>query len=269
MLKFAANLTLMFTEVPMLQRFAAARRAGFEYVEMQLPYAWPAMQLREMLQENQLQMILHNLPAGNWDAGERGIACHPGRIDEYRAGVELGLVYAQTLGVRQLNVLAGIVPEGVTFAQAEQCFLDNLRYTCERMQKCGIKTLIEPINPYNVPGFLLNTTRQALQYLDMLQQPNLFIEYDIYHAQRAEGDLGNILSAHIERIAHIQFADNPGRHQPGTGEINFPYLFKLIEELGYPGYLAAEYIPLGSTEQSLDWANAWLKPQSPLQIVAA
>lgn len=268
MLKFAANLTLLFQELPMLQRFAAARRAGFTYVEMQLPYAWPAMHLRELLQENDLQMILHNLPAGDWDAGERGIACHPGRIEEYRAGVELGVAYAQTLGVKQLNVLAGIIPQGVSFQEAEECFIENLIFTAQRLNKVGIRTLMEPINPYNVPNFLLTRTDQAATYLERCKQPNLFIEYDIFHAQRGEGNLGETLTRFKDQIAHIQFADNPGRHEPGTGEINFPYIFKLLQELGYPGYVAAEYIPQGKTEDGLAWAKPWLHAEMPLQNAA-
>ena len=254
--KFAANLTLLFPELPMLERFAAAAKAGFEFVEMQLPYAWPAEQLVQILQEHKLKMILHNLPAGDWAAGERGIACHPNRITEYRDGVERGIEYAQALGVQQLNCLAGIQPAEVSTAQAQACFLDNLKFTAARLQEVGIKALIEPINIYDVPGFFLSRTAQALELIEQLAQQgqrNLFVEYDIYHAQRMEGDLGHTLRKHIASIAHIQFADNPGRHQPGTGEIHFPFIFKLLDELGYDGYVAAEYHPLGNTAETLAW----------------
>lgn len=258
MLKFAANLTLLFKEVPMLERFAAAAASGFDYVEMQLPYAWPAAQLREILLENKLEMVLHNLPAGDWDAGERGIACHPNRVSEYREGVERGIAWAQVMGVKQLNCLAGIKPTNISDTQALDCFLENLVFTSQRLQQVGIQALIEPINTFDNPGFFLSRTDQAAQIIDMTGQDNLFIEYDIYHAQRQEGDLGNTLRRFLSKILHIQLADNPGRHQPGTGEINYPFIFALLEELKFEGFVSAEYNPRGATANSFAWCEQWL-----------
>lgn len=166
---------------------------------------------------------MHNLPAGNWEAGERGIACHPDRVDEFRQGVEAGISYARTLGVNQLNCLAGKAPAGVSPAMLQQTLVDNLRFAAMRFKDAGLRLLIEPINTFDIPGFYLNRTAQALAILDQVGADNALVQYDIYHAQRMEGELAATLQKHIDRIGHIQLADNPGRNEPGTGEINYGF----------------------------------------------
>jgi hydroxypyruvate isomerase len=251
--RFAANLSTMFTEVPLLDRFERAARAGFLTVEMQFPYEVPADELRRRLLSNRLTMVLHNLPPGDFAAGERGIACHPGREAEFRSGVARAIEYATTLGVAQLNCLAGKAPPGVDDALLRATFVANLRYAAAALQAAGIKLLIEPVNSVDIPGFWLNRTDKALSVMDEVASDNLFLQYDIYHAQRYEGELAATLSRCLPRIAHIQFADNPGRHEPGTGEINFPFLFAYLERIGYRGCIGCEYTPAGTTEAGLGW----------------
>lgn len=251
--KFAANLTLLFNEVPFMARFAAARAAGFEAVECQFPYAHDPAELAQALQAHGLQQVLINLPAGQWDAGERGIACHPDRTAEFRAGVAQAITYAQAMGCRQVNCLAGLQPEGVSPEQAQATFVDNLRHAAQRLQAAGIKLLIEAINGYDIPGFFLNTTAQAVAVLDAVGHDNLYLQYDLYHAQRMEGELAATVQKHLPRIAHIQLADNPGRHEPGTGEINYAFLFRHLDAIGYQGWVGCEYKPRTTTLEGLGW----------------
>ena len=224
--KFAANLTMMFTEVPFPDRFDLAANAGFQAVEFLFPYAYDAKDLRARLVLNGLQLVLHNLPAGDWDAGERGIACHPDRVDEFRAGVARAIEYAHALDVRQLNVLAGKAPAGVDGATLRRTFVDNLRFAAAALKADGLKLLIEPINTFDIPNFYLHRTQQAVDILDEVGAGNAFVQYDIYHAQRSEGELAATFEKHQARIAHVQLADNPGRHEPGTGEIAYDFLFE-------------------------------------------
>ncbi|TVO62648.1 hydroxypyruvate isomerase [Denitromonas ohlonensis] len=254
--KFAANLTLLFNEQAFLDRFAAAADAGFEGVEYLFPYAWPAAQLVEALQTNALVQVLHNLPPGDWDAGERGIACHPDRVGEFQDGVGRGIDYARALGCPQLNCLAGIRPEGVDPERALATFVDNLRFAASALKAAGLRLLIEPINTFDIPGFFLNRTEQAAQIAAAVGVDNLFIQYDIYHAQRMEGELANTLSRYLPMIGHMQLADTPGRHEPGTGEINFPFLFRHIDALGYTGWIGCEYKPIADTLSGLGWRPA-------------
>lgn len=251
--RFAANLSMLFTEVPLLQRFERAARAGFKAVELQFPYEAPAAALRQQLDAHGLQMVLHNLPAGDWAAGDRGIACNPARIEEFRAGVATAIAYATTLGVQQLNCLAGKAPEGVDEAALRRTFVENLRFAARALKEAGLRLLIEPINNYDVPGFWLNNTPKALAVLDEVGADNAFVQYDIYHAQRYEGELAATMSKHLTRIGHIQLADNPGRNEPGTGEINYPFLFRHLDRIGYTGWIGAEYKPATTTEAGLDW----------------
>ncbi len=253
MTKLAANLTMLFNEVDFLDRFEAAAVNGFRGVEFLFPYAWAPEQIADRLKANGLELVLHNLPAGNWAAGERGIACHPGRVAEFREGLDLALRYATTLGVKQLNCLAGIVPPGVTQAQAHSTFVSNLTVAAERLQAAGVRLLIEPINTFDIPGFFLSRTRQALDIIAETGSDNLFLQYDIYHMQRMEGELANTIKAHLPRIAHIQLADNPGRFEPGTGEINYQFLFRLLDEIGYAGWIGCEYKPQNGTVPGLGW----------------
>lgn len=251
--RFAANLTMLFTEVSFLDRFERAARAGFETVEFLFPYAHPAREIRDRLDATGLQLVLHNLPAGDWDAGERGIACHPGRVDEFRDGVARAIDYAQVLGVPQLNCLAGKAPAGVNAATLRRTFVENLRYAAAQLGTAGLRLLIEPINPFDIPGSVLNRTDEAIAILDEVGAPNAFVQYDIYHAQRTEGELAATLHKHLPRIGHVQLADNPGRNEPGTGEINYPYLFAHLDRIGYQGWVGCEYKPAQSTEAGLDW----------------
>ncbi|MCB2069146.1 MAG: hydroxypyruvate isomerase [Ottowia sp.] len=254
--KFAANLTLLFNEHAFLDRFAAAAEAGFKGVEYLFPYAWPAAQLAEALQANALVQVLHNLPPGDWDAGERGIACHPDRVGEFQDGVGRGIDYALALGCPQLNCLAGIRPEGVDPERALATFIDNLGFAAAALDAAGLKLLIEPINHFDIPSFFLTRTEQAAQIVAAVGAENLFIQYDIYHAQRMEGELANTLSRYLPMIGHMQLADTPGRHEPGTGEINFPFLFRHIDALGYTGWIGCEYKPLADTVSGLSWRPA-------------
>ena len=257
--KFAANLTMLFNELPFLERFAAAKAAGFEAVEYLFPYPFEKDALVQALRSNGLTQVLHNLPAGNWDAGERGIACHPDRMEEFRAGVDQAIAYATALGCRQVNCLAGKVPAGVSPAQAQATFVANLKYAAEKLQAARIKLLIEPINSYDIPGFFLNTTAQALAVLEAVGSDNLYIQYDIYHAQRMEGELAATMQKHLARIAHIQLADNPGRNEPGTGEINYAFLFRHLDAIGYTGWIGCEYKPRTTTSDGLGWIQALTK----------
>jgi hydroxypyruvate isomerase len=251
--RFAANLSMLFTEVPLLQRFERAARAGFATVELQFPYEAPAAALREQLVAHRLKMVLHNLPGGDWAAGDRGIACNPARVDEFRAGVARAIEYATKLGVPQLNCLAGKAPAGVDEATLRRTFVANLRFAAAALNEAGLKLLIEPINNHDVPGFWLNNTQKAIDVLDEVGAPNAYVQYDIYHAQRYEGELAATLTKHLARIGHIQVADNPGRNEPGSGEINYPFLFQHLDRIGYKGWIGCEYKPATTTEAGLNW----------------
>jgi hydroxypyruvate isomerase len=251
--KFAANLTMLFTELPFMDRFAAARAAGFEAVEYLFPYDYSKEELVAALKSNGLKQVLHNLPAGDWAAGERGIACHAGRTAEFREGVNRAIDYATALGCTQLNCLAGKLPEGASSTLAHSTLVANLRFAASTLKAAGIRLLIEPINTFDIPGFFLSRTDQALAILDEVASPNLFVQYDIYHAQRMEGELASTISKHLARIGHIQLADNPGRNEPGTGEINYAWLFKHIAAAGYTGWIGCEYKPKTTTTEGLGW----------------
>jgi hydroxypyruvate isomerase len=251
--RFAANLTMLFNEVPFLDRFERAAKAGFTAVEFLFPYAWPAEEIKARLDANGLQLVLHNLPGGDWDAGERGVACHPDRVAEFRAGVASAIAYAKVLGVPQLNCLAGKAPAGVAPELLRQTLVDNLRFAAAELKAAGLKLLIEPINSFDIPGFYLNTTHQAVEILDDVGADNAFVQYDIYHAQRMEGELAATMGKQLARIGHIQLADNPGRHEPGTGEINYAFLFAHLDRIGYRGWIGCEYKPATTTEAGLDW----------------
>lgn len=251
--KFAANLTMLFNEVPFLDRFEAAARAGFSAVEFMFPYPYTAAELADRLETNRLRLVLHNLPAGNWEAGERGIACLPDRIAEFRDGVGRAIDYAKALRVPQLNCLVGIPGRDVTPERARSTIVENLRFAAAALEKEGIKLLVEPCNAYDLPGFALNRSLEALEVIRDVASSNLFLQYDIYHMQRMEGELAATLQKHLPRIAHIQIADNPGRHEPGTGEINYAFLFDWLDRLGYSGYIGCEYKPRATTLEGLTW----------------
>lgn len=256
--KLCANLTMLFNEVPFMDRFAAAAKAGFKGVEYLFPYEYDKQALADALKKNHLVQVLHNLPAGNWAAGERGIGCHPQRVTEFKEGVDRAIDYATTLGCKQVNCLAGIRPPHVDPIDARETFIRNLQYAAPKFKDAGIKLLIEPINTRDIPGFFLNYTAQAADIIKAAGSDNLFIQYDIYHAQIMEGDLARTIEAHLPLIPHMQLADNPGRHEPGSGEINYPWLLEHIDRIGYTGWIGCEYKPAAATEAGLGWAAAYL-----------
>jgi len=252
---FAVNLSMLFTELPLIERFSAAKAAGFDQVEIQFPYELSIDQIQQQLEQNGQQLILINLPAGDWAAGERGIACHADRQTEFEQGVAQALEYACALNVPQINCLAGIKPDDQSEAQTRAIFTQNLEYAALKLKKPGIKLLIEAINTQDIPDFWLNSSRQAFEMIQKLDKLNIAFQYDVYHMQIMEGDLINTLTTYIEQIAHIQIADVPGRHEPGTGEINFPNLFKALDAVGYSGFISLEYNPAGQTVDGLHWLS--------------
>jgi len=256
MTKLAANLTMLFNEVPFLERFEAAAKAGFKAVEFLFPYPFEARDLAQRLQANGLELVLHNLPAGNWEAGERGIACHPNRVQEFRDGVRTAISYAKQLNVKQLNCLVGIVPPGVSQDVAHATLVENLKYAAGVLKVEGIRLLIEPINTFDIPGFFLSGTAQAVKLIEETGSDNLFVQYDIYHMQRMEGEISATIKANLALIKHVQLADNPGRNEPGTGEINYRFLFGYLDSLGYDGWIGCEYKPRADTQDGLAWRAA-------------
>ena len=256
--KFAANLSTMFTESAFLDRFAAARDSGFDAVEFQFPYGFVPGHLAERLERTRLHLVMHNMPPGDWDAGDRGMACDPDRIGEFQDSVELALEYAIALGVRQLHCMAGIVPPGVSHELARATYVSNLKFAADKLHPRAMRVLIEPINSYDVPGYFLNGTKQAADIITDCGAPNVFLQYDIYHTQRMEGRVAESMRALFPLIKHVQLADVPGRHEPGTGEIDFPSLFALLAELGYDGWVGCEYHPAGDTVGGLGWRERLL-----------
>ncbi len=250
---------MLFYEVDFLDRFERASRAGFKGVECQVPYQWEKETLAERLNKYGLELALHNLPPGDLSAGERGLACLPGREGEFRESVGLAIEYARFLGCRRLNCLAGIPSAEAPAEKTRRTLVDNLRFAAAALEKEGISLLVEALNRYDVPGFYLNNTRDTLRLIDEVNHTNLWFQYDIYHMQIMEGNLMKTIRENLARIAHIQLADNPGRHEPGTGEINFPNLLRFIDEAGYNGWVGCEYRPAGATEEGLKWAEPYLK----------
>jgi hydroxypyruvate isomerase len=251
--KFAANLTMLFNEVEFLDRFAAAAKAGFRGVEYLFPYPFPKEALGEQLAKHSLTQVLHNLPAGDWAKGERGVACIPGREGEFRDGVGQAVSYAKALGCPLLNCLVGVAPKDADAASIRATLVANLRFAARELESAGIKLLVEPINAYDIPGFYLSRTDATLALFSEVGERNLWLQYDIYHMQRTEGELAATIAKHFDRIAHIQLADNPGRNEPGTGEINYDYMFRRLDELGYDGWIGCEYRPKTTTLEGLGW----------------
>jgi hydroxypyruvate isomerase len=258
--KFSANLTLLFTEVDFLDRFDRAAQAGFTAVEYMFPYPHAMDRLLEKLEENKLHQVLFNLPAGNWEGGERGVALLPDRTGEFQEGVGRAIEYARALHCSKINCLVGTTPD-IPKELARETVVKNLRFAAELLAREKITLLIEPLNTRDFPGFYLTSTAQVLALIREVDHPNLFYQYDVYHLQVMEGNLMETIRKHIDQIAHIQIADNPGRHEPGTGEINFPNLFSFIDEAGYQGFVGCEYKPLHRTEEGLFWIKPYLSQE--------
>lgn len=244
---------MLFGEHDFLDRFDAAARAGFKGVEYIGPYEHEPEVVAARLKKNGLAQVLFNLPPGDWGKGERGIAVLPDRTDEFHKGVDTAITYAKALGCSQVNCLAGIALRDVEPSVLEEVLVENLKFAAEKLEKQDIKLLIEPINTHDIPGFFLNTSRQALAIMDRVGSRNIFLQYDIYHMQIMEGDLARTIEQNLGRIAHIQLADNPGRHEPGTGEISFAFLYEHLDRIGYPGWVGAEYKPEHGTVEGLGW----------------
>ncbi|WP_321868807.1 2-oxo-tetronate isomerase [Paraburkholderia tropica] len=259
--RFAANLTMMYNEHAFLDRFAAAAHDGFDAVEYLFPYDHPAAEVKAQLEENGLAQALFNAPPGDWAAGERGLAALPGREDEFRRGIDKALDYARVLGNRKLHVMAGIVASEDTRAQQRELYLKHLDYAAQAARGEGITILIEPINTRDMPGYLLNRQDDAHAICAEIGAANLQVQFDCYHCQIMEGDLAVKLKRDIARIGHIQVAGVPERHEPDSGEINYPWLFSLIDELGYTGWIGCEYWPRAKASDGLGWIRPYMKPR--------
>lgn len=265
--RFAANLSMLYNEHDFLDRFAAAAADGFEAVEFLFPYAFAPAELARRLADHGLQQVLFNAPPGRWEDGERGMACLPGREAEFRSGVEQALDYAQALGCPRLHVMAGLAPPGIERARLQATYEANLAWAAERAAAAGRRILIEPINPRDIPGFFLNRQDEAHRIVQAIGAPNLQVQFDLYHCQIVEGDVASKLRQYLPtgRVGHLQIAGVPERHEPDVGELHYPYLFALIDELsangGWDGWLGCEYRPArgtqpGATSAGLGWWRA-------------
>jgi len=260
MLKLAANLSLLFPQLPFPERFAAAAKAGFRCVEYQFPYPFgSAKEIAGHARAAGVEVVLHNVPAGDAAKGDRGIACQPERVSEFREGVERAIEYATAAGCLRLNALAGIAPAGVAREKVRETLVENLRFAAGKCKAAGLTLLTEPCNTRTIPGFFLNTSKDGIEAIDAAGADNLLLQYDVFHMQVVEGDLAKTIERLLPRIGHIQIADVPDRNEPGTGEINFPWLLQHIDRLGYPGWIGAEYIPKADTVEGLKWAAPYLK----------
>ena len=251
--KFAANLSMMFNEVPFLSRFAAAADAGFTGVEYLFPYEFPAELIAVELKANDLENVLFNLPPGDWASGERGTTCLPGREDEFRAGVATAIEYAKALNTPRLHAMAGVVPQGVSPADAKATYVANLKFAAGELAKHDITLLIEAINTRDIPGFFLNTQAQAFDILQEVNANNLMLQMDLYHMQIMEGDLAVKLSKYAAQCGHVQVAGVPKCNEPNTGEVHYPFLYDHLDAIGYSGWIGCEYRPAGNTEGGLSW----------------
>jgi len=256
--RLAANLSLLFTESAFLDRFEAAARAGFKFVEYQFPYEFDKDAIAQRAHAAGVEVVLHNIPSGNAAAGDRGIACLPERIGEFRESVARAIAYAAAVRCPRLNCLAGTVPAGSPQEPYRRTFVENLRFAARELKAAGLALMIEPINTRSVPGFFLSGSAQAAAILDEVGAENAFIQYDLFHMQIMEGDLSKTIAKLLPRIGHMQIADVPDRHEPGTGELNFRFLLAEIDRLGYKGAIGCEYIPAGDTLRGLAWADSYL-----------
>ncbi|MHC5307470.1 2-oxo-tetronate isomerase [Bartonella sp. LJL80] len=256
--RFAANLSMMFTEVPFIERFGLAAKAGFEAVEFLFPYDYAPEVLAAELEKHQLKQALFNMPPGNWDAGERGMAAIPGREQEFRANVDKAIEYAVALDCKLLHAMSGLV-DGLDRAACEQSFIENFRYAADKAAPHGITILVEPINTRNMPGYFINHQLDAVELLERVGRPNVSVQYDLYHAQIMDGDLTRLTDKMAGKFAHVQVASVPDRHEPDEGELNFPHLFAALDNAGYEGFIGCEYNPRGKTEDGLGWFAPYRK----------
>ncbi|MEO8409555.1 MAG: 2-oxo-tetronate isomerase [Propionivibrio sp.] len=254
--KFAANLSMMFNELPFPERFAAAAKAGFKGVEFLFPYDYPAADVARWLNDAGLTNALFNLPPGDFAGGERGIASLPGREDEFRAGVATGIEYALTMGTPTLHAMAGLMPVGADCAAYRSSYVANVAHAARELGKHGLTLVIEPINTRDMPGYFINTQAEGHALREEIGESNLKVQFDFYHAQIMEGDLSTKLRQYIAHVGHVQIASVPARHEPDEGEVNYPHLFALLDELGYAGWVGCEYRPRGKTEDGLGWFTA-------------
>jgi hydroxypyruvate isomerase len=257
MLKIGANIGFLFPELPFLDRFEAAAKAGFSGIEYAAPYEYPAAELRSRLKANGLRQVLINSPAGNRAAGERGFACLPGRTDTFRDGLGEALDSAAALDCQLIHVMAGVPPADLPYETALALYAVNLAWAAEKAKAAGIGLVIEPLNPRDAPRYLLNTQEQGAAIVAATGRDRIALQFDIYHCQTAQGDVGTRLEKLMPFIGHMQLADVPGRHEPGTGEIGWEFLFRRIDELGYRGWLGCEYAPLGDTVEGLAWRRRY------------
>lgn len=255
--RFAANISTMYTERPFLDRFAAARRDGFAAVECQFPYAAPAGAIRAALEAAGLSLVLLNTPAGDASAGERGLAAVPGREAAFREALEQALDYARTTGCTRIHLMAGVPPEDARRVECEAVFAANLRHAARLLGPLGITGLIEPINPRDMPGYFLRTQEQAHSLLAAVGEDALAVQMDLYHCQVVEGDVATRIRRHFAGIGHVQVAGVPEREEPDRGELHYPYLFALLDALGYDGWVGCEYRPHGDTSAGLGWLHRW------------
>ncbi len=254
--RFAANLSMMYNEVPFLERFAACAADGFAAVEFLFPYAHPARQIRDELDRHGLQQVLFNAPPGDFEAGERGIASLPGRQEEFREGIDRAIEYAKALDCPRVHVMAGLVRRESERVAQREIYVDNLAWAAKRLGEAGLMTLIEPINTRDIPGFLLNTQADAHAIVERIGAANLKVQMDLYHCQIVEGDLATRIRKYLTGVGHIQIAGVPQRHEPDLGEVNYPYLFALLDELAYDGWIGCEYRPRAGTSAGLGWLRA-------------
>jgi hydroxypyruvate isomerase len=255
--RFAANLSMMFNEHPFLDRFDAAARQGFRAVEFLFPYEYPARELKSRLEANGLTQALFNMPPGDWSKGERGLAALPGRQAQFRDGVKQALDYAATLNCKLVHAMAGIVPPDVSAVTAASVYAANLAWAAEQAQAAGVKLAIEPINHRDMPGYFLNTEAQGAAVVEAIGRDRIGLQFDLYHCQITEGDITRRMEQHLPVIVHMQIADVPARHEPGTGEIGWPFVFRRMDELGYGGWVGLEYRPAGDTVEGLAWRKTF------------
>jgi len=255
--RFAANLSMMYNEVPFMDRFAASAADGFDAVEFLFPYAQPTRAIRDELDRHGLKQVLFNAPPGDFESGERGIASLPGREAEFRRGIDLAIEYAKALDCQRVHVMAGLVKRESERTAQREIYVENVAWAARRLGEHGIQALIEPINTRDIPGYLLNTQADAHAIVERIGAPNLKVQMDLYHCQVVEGDLATKIRRHLDGVGHFQIAGVPQRHEPDLGEVNYPYLFELLDELGYRGWIGCEYRPRGGTSEGLGWLRAW------------